>query len=183
MQPTPEMTRDSNAVMSPITIRPLEPDDLALIAKTDGGPAWNAAPPLWQQYLADMAGGERDVLTAFDGGDLVGYGSLVWRSDYPPFAAEQIPEINNLVVADRARNRGIASRLIGHFEQLAVAKGRHLVGIGVGLYADYGAAQRLYAKLGYQPDGRGITYAGKHAIPDQTVSVDDDLILWLTKSI
>ena len=35
----------------------------------------------------------------------------------------------------------------------------------------------------YLPDGRGISYGEKPVVPDQPVRVDDDLILWLTKSL
>jgi hypothetical protein len=33
------------------------------------------------------------------------------------------------------------------------------IGIEVGLYLDYEAAQKLYFQLGYVPDGQGITQA------------------------
>lgn len=58
-----------------------------------------------------------------------------------------------------------------------------MVGIGVGLYADYGAAQRLYTSLGYAPDGRGVTYHGSLVKPGTEYLVDDHLILWLTKRL
>lgn len=166
-----------------LTIRALEAGDLDRIAATDGGPAWNADPGLWQGYLADAAQERRTVLLAFQGGHVVGYGTLLWRSDYPPFSEAGIPEINNLVVAQAARGSGIATAMIGRFEQLAASKGRSAIGLGVGLYADYGAAQRLYVRLGYLPDGRGITYGEKPVVPDQSVRVDDDLVLWLTKRL
>ena len=51
----------------------------------------------------------------------------------------------------------------------------------MGLYKDYGPAQKLYSKLGYSPDGNGITYKGQPAIAGQSYVLDDDLILWLTK--
>ncbi|WP_054312579.1 GNAT family N-acetyltransferase [Mesorhizobium sp. 1M-11] len=165
------------------TIRALEAGDPERIAATDGGPAWNADPVLWQGYLADAAQGRRVVLIAFKGQDVVGYGTLLWQSGYPPFKAAGIPEINNLVVAQAARGGGIATGMIGRFEQLAASAGKPRIGLGVGLYADYGAAQRLYVRLGYLPDGRGITYGEKPVAPDQSVRVDDDLILWLTKSL
>lgn len=165
------------------TIRALEADDLDRIAATDGGPAWNADPVLWQGYLADAAQGRRIVLLAFQGQDVVGYGTLLWQSDYLPFKAAGIPEINNLVVAQSARGGGIATAMIGRFEQNAASAGRSAIGLGVGLYADYGAAQRLYVRLGYLPDGRGITYGEKPVVPDQSVRVDDDLVLWLTKPL
>jgi hypothetical protein len=33
-----------------------------------------------------------------------------------------------------------------------------VVGLGVGLYNDYGNAQKLYIKKGYVPNGYGVTY-------------------------
>lgn len=165
------------------TIRVLEAGDLDRIAATDGGPAWNTDPVLWQRYLADSTQDRRIVLLAFKGQDVVGYGTLLWQSDYLPFKAAGIPEINNLVVAQSARGGGIATAMIGRFEQDAASAGKSAIGLGVGLYADYGAAQRLYVRQGYLPDGCGITYGGKPVVPDQSVRIDDDLILWLTKSL
>lgn len=169
--------------MGGLTIRALEAGDLDLIAATDGGPAWNADPVLWQGYLADAAQGRSVVLLAFRGRHAVGYGTLLWQSDYSPFREAGTPEINNLVVARSARGGGIAAAMIGRFEYLAASAGRSAIGLGVGLYADYGAAQRLYVRLGYIPDGRGITYGEKPVVPDQSVRVDDDLVLWLTKPL
>ncbi|PLP58506.1 N-acetyltransferase [Mesorhizobium loti] len=171
------------AMTDSFTIRTLDADDLDRIAATDGGPAWNPDPVLWQGYLADAVEGCRIILLALQGQDIVGYGTLLWQSGYPPFKAVGIPEINNLVVAHSARGGGIATAMIGRFEQLAASAGRAAIGLGVGLYADYGAAQRLYIRLGYLPDGRGITYGETLVAPDQLVRVDDDLILWLTKPL
>ncbi len=62
-----------------------------------------------------------------------------------------------------------------------------MVGIGVGLYAGedggYGAAQRLYVKRGYIPDGKGVTYNYHPTTPGNNYSLDDDLILWFTKKL
>ncbi len=57
------------------------------------------------------------------------------------------------------------------------------VGLGVGLYKDYGNAQRLYFKLGYCPDGNGISYNYETVPQGNSVPVDDDLCLWLIKNI
>lgn len=67
-------------------------------------------------------------------------------------------------------------------KKLALKDGFGEVGIGVGLYQDYGAAQRLYFRLGYSPDGRGITYKCKSVTPGESYPVDD-LILWLRKKL
>ena len=57
------------------------------------------------------------------------------------------------------------------------------VGIGFGLYADYGPAQRLYGLRGYVPDGHGIAWNGTTVRPMQQVIVDDHLNVYLTKRL
>ncbi|MNE83608.1 hypothetical protein D3C80_1804350 [compost metagenome] len=56
-----------------------------------------------------------------------------------------------------------------------------IVGIGVGLYASYGPAQRLYAGRGYIPDGRGISYKDELVEKGSMVRVDDELALYMIK--
>ena len=58
-----------------------------------------------------------------------------------------------------------------------------VAGIGVGMTADYGAAQRLYIKRGYVPDGRGLVAGEHHVSWGETVRVDDDLVLYFTKPV
>jgi GNAT superfamily N-acetyltransferase len=83
----------------------------------------------------------------------------------------------------RFRNQGACTAIIRRLEDRARDAGRSLIGIGVGLYPDYGPAQRLYTKLGYRPDGRGIAYAERTLAPGETVRLDDDLVLWLVKPL
>jgi hypothetical protein len=63
------------------------------------------------------------------------------------------------------------------------AKRSTQVGLGVGLYADYGAAQRLYVRRGYVPDGRGIMYGNEPVEPGATVRIDDDATRMLVRSL
>jgi hypothetical protein len=58
-----------------------------------------------------------------------------------------------------------------------------VVGIGVGMDADYGSAQRMYVKRGYIPDGRGLFSHGHWVRYGEQVIVDDDLILCFTKEL
>ena len=64
-----------------------------------------------------------------------------------------------------------------------IAERSSVVGIGVGLYRDYGAAQRMYIKRGYIPDGRGVYYDTEQVQPGQRVPVDDSLALFFTKEL
>ena len=166
-----------------MVVRELRPNDLSAIAATEGGPAWHGGWDHWPRYLAEHQAGTRVTLVVPEGEAIVGYGSLVWRSQYPAFAAAGIPEIQDMVVAQSHRGRGGATAMIAGFEARAKAAGCATMGIGVGLYADYGSAQRLYARLGYQPDGLGVTYDNRAATPGQSYRLDDDLVLWLTKPL
>jgi hypothetical protein len=47
----------------------------------------------------------------------------------------------------------------------------------------YNAAQRLYLKRGYIPDGRGVTYRDRFVEEGEQVALDDDLVLHLTKEL
>jgi GNAT superfamily N-acetyltransferase len=164
-------------------IRELEAADLPRIAAADGGPAWHGGIEKWRGRLLDQANGKRIVLVAADGAEILGYGSLLWASGYPPFRNAKIPEINDLVVAEKHRKRGIATGLIQELEKRACAARRPKIGVGVGLYADYGPAQRLYVHLGYVPDGSGITSHDLFVPAGHSVTVDDDLALWLVKPL
>ncbi len=166
-----------------IEIRGLGSGDRDKLAAVDGGNGWNPDPVLWALYLADHTIGRRLVVIAWEGTRPLGYGNLLWAPGYAPFRAGGIPEINNLGVDVKARNQGVCTALIGHLEDHAREAGKAVIGIGVGLYPDYGPAQRLYTKLGYRPDGRGITCNERTVSPGETVRLDDDLVLWLTKPL
>lgn len=164
-------------------IEPLNPALVDVIVQRDGGNGWKNDAAAWMNILSQHTAGTRLVLVASEAGAPVGYGSLLWRSGYPPFADTRIPELHDLATAKSHRHRGVATTLIASLETSARAEGYTTIGLGVGLYADYGPAQRLYAALGYQPDGRGLTYQNAPVIPGATVRVDDDLILWMVKNL
>lgn len=127
----------------------------------------------YERYFAEQARGERVTLVAVAaGGRVVGYGNVLWRSAYPHFRREGVPEINDLNVVEGARRRGVATALIREAEAVVASRGLPVIGIGVGLTPDYAAAQSLYPKLGYVPDGRGV-----HSAPPW-----DDAV-YLTKTL
>jgi len=129
----------------------------------------------------ENATGVRTTLLAFYKEQFAGSLHLLDHSGYPYFADNGIPEINDFNVISPLRRLGIGSELMEAAERLAF-ESRHIVGIGVGLYASYGSAQRLYARRGFIPDGRGIMYRQQPAAPGELARVDDDLNLYFTKS-
>jgi len=164
-------------------IRELRSEDVPVIVATDGGAAWNGGFKKWEQRLAEHQYRRRIALLAVRDAGIIGYGSLLWSSQHAPFRQEGIPEIQDLVVARDHRQQGIATRLISELEGLARNSGRKQIGLGVGLYGDYGPAQRLYARLGFIPDGGGITSHNQRAPAGQTFTLDDHLLLWLVKAL
>lgn len=123
-------------------------------------------------YWRENQEGERVTLVATDEeGAAIGYTNLLWSPKYEPFFKADTPEINDLNVVAPWQKRGVGAALIRECEKIARAKGCNEIGIGFGLTSDYGAAQRLYPKLGYIPDGRG-------AVPTPWGDV-----LYLTKSL
>jgi GNAT superfamily N-acetyltransferase len=165
---------------SALQIRLLEPQDVQPIADAFEAISWSKPASLYRRYLAQQSEGRRTALVAFKDGAFAGYLTINWQSDYPPFREAGIPEIQDFNVLPRLRRQGIGSALMDEAER-RIAQRSAIIGIGVGLYADYGPAQRLYALRGYLPDGRGLIYQNQVMVPGSQVTVDDDLVLYLTK--
>jgi GNAT superfamily N-acetyltransferase len=126
-----------------------------------------------------MEGGFR---TKSEGLDLdVGLCVVNFAPNYTLFRRLNIPEIQDLNVHKDARGQGVGAALVRAAEDLARARGHTEIGIGVGLTAGYGAAQKLYVKLGYVPDGLGIAADGVPVRPSDLRAVDDAVSLYMVK--
>ena len=134
------------------------------------------------QYEAQEAGVREIVLGVYEG-QLIAYAILNWQPKYAFYLHHEIPEIQDLNVLSDFRQRGVASAMIAHCEARAIEKGRTQMGISFGLTRDYGPAQRLYVRLGYKPDGEGVTYDRKPVVSGDFKPVDDDLCLMLVKDL
>ena len=161
----------------------LRSQDIPIIVAGFKKSGWQIKPTsLFERYLKEQNKGARQCFVAFCGELFAGYVTLKWHSAYKPFVQNNTPEISDLNVLPAFRRHGIGTRLIEKCEAKAVTQSR-VVGIGVGLYADYGSAQRLYVKRGYIPDERGATYQYKAVMPGESYPIDDDLIVWFTKTL
>ena len=127
--------------------------------------------------------GEREVLIASLPEGAVGYCFLSWQPKYAFYRKLEIPEIQDLNVIPEYRRRGIATAMIAFCEGQAREKGYEHIGLGVGLDASFGPAQRLYVRLGYVPDGNGLTYDRKLVAAGEMRVVDENLCLMLVKSL
>lgn len=165
-----------------IEIREIEAGDTEMIASAFQAIGWNKSESQYRNYLKEQEEGKRVILVAFSEGNFAGYGNIIWSSSYVPFQKKGIPEVSDLNVLPPFRRKGIATSIMDCAETMISKRSDH-AGIGVGLYADYGAAQRMYVGRGYVPDGLGITYEWKPVTGGQQVRADDELVLWLVKEI
>jgi GNAT superfamily N-acetyltransferase len=168
--------------MADLEIREIRKDDAAAISAAFTAIGWDKPATQYDGYAAEQQVGTRDVLVATLDGVFAGYLTIRWRSPYAPFAEHGIPEIQDFNVLPQYRRRHIGTRLMDLAEQ-RVARRCKTVGIGVGMYADYGDAQRLYLLRGYVPDGRGLTYRGEVLPPMASATNVDDLVLFFTKAL
>lgn len=109
-----------------------------------------------------------------------GFAVLNHAPKYSLYQRLNIPEIQDIFILPAYRQQGLATRLIQHCEMQSKAD---MIGISVPVSPQFGAAQKLYIKLGYVPDGNGVTYDREGVIHNAMVRVDDDLCLMLVKDL
>ncbi|MEH2501780.1 ribosomal protein S18 acetylase RimI-like enzyme [Bradyrhizobium sp. AZCC 1578] len=114
-----------------------------------------AAEAFWRDSLASAGRGERIVLGAFDGDDLIGTVTLLLN--LPPNQPHRA-EIAKMMTRVSHRHRGIATALLREAERLAIARGRWLLVLDTA--EDEGAAG-LYEQMGFKLTGVIPDYALK----------------------
>lgn len=163
-------------------IRLLESDDIPQMAEAFTKLGWNKPASQYERYYTEQVSKVRDVYVAFLEETFAGYLTICWTSLYPPFREAKIPEIVDFNVLPQFRHQGIGTALMDKAES-EITKVSSVAGIGVGMDADYGAAQRLYVLRGYVPDGRGLHHKDRQVRYGETINVDDNLALYLTKKL
>ncbi len=164
-----------------LTFCPLEKNDFDEIVSSFKEIGWNKPKDIYEAYFREQVDDIRTVILAKDDGKFCGYVTIKWKSNYHSFAQQNIPEISDLNVLPNYRNHGIGTALINACETMAKERGYKDIGLGVGMTADYGNAQRLYVQLGYIPDRKGLHYKCSSLKYGNQVIVDDDLVLFFTK--
>lgn len=165
-----------------ITIRIFDEGDIPVIVDKFSRHNWSKPRSTFDTYWKEQNQGERIAWVAFLDNEFAGYVTLKWRSYYVPFQQQNIPEIMDLNVLPPFRKKGIGSKLLEVAEKEGFSKVQ-TVGLGVGLYEDYGSALKIYIAKGYVPDGQGVTYNYERVTPGSSAVLDDDLVLWFTKKL
>ena len=164
------------------SIREFSASDASLIAQVCAAQGWDKPEEQFRRYYDQSTRGERVALVAEDKAGFTGYVTIEWASGYPPFRLVGIPEIVDFNVFIRCRRRGIGTALMDAAER-RIGQRSPVAGLGVCLHADYGAAQILYVRRGYVPDGRGIWQDSRQLKYGDSAIVNDDLSLYLTKPL
>jgi GNAT superfamily N-acetyltransferase len=111
------------------------------------------------RYLAEHTEPDGASLIATGDSGVVGYVAILWESNYAGFRSRGIPLVHHIAVAGPFLRQGVATLLMDVAEQLVHDRGIATLGITVGLFDEYGPAQRLCGPCGYIPDGRGACRA------------------------
>ena len=135
----------------------------------------------FERCLQEQTAGRRQIFIATYEDTTVGYVQLNWRPVYAMFRRLDIPEIQDLNIIPAARRQGFGAQLVEYCEMRAKQNGKTHMGISVGLYASYGAAQRLYVQRGYVPDGAGVAADDEPVKGGDMRPIDDNLTLKLVK--
>ena len=166
-----------------LTIRNMETEDAQVFTDELIAQGWHPDIAGYMSRLKDQTEGKCIALSAVYEGCPAGYVYVYLHVEEGPFKGMKIPIIVDFSVLMKYQRKGIGHRLMDVAEQIA-AQRSDTVTLGVGLCREYGAAQRIYAKRGYIPDGSGVWYQNQQCVQyETTCTIDDDLVLFLSKKL
>jgi GNAT superfamily N-acetyltransferase len=143
---------------------------------------WDDRKETLQTYFNEQKSALREVFVAEWNEVPAGYITVIPTAEHGPFSNKNIPEIKDFNVLPQFRKRGIGNLLMDCAETFA-KQNHSQITLGVGLYPDYGTAQRMYVKRGYIPDGTGLWHGGKNLAPYENCVNDDELNLYFIKQL
>lgn len=168
-----------------LEIRRLQAEDIGEMVAEFQRVGSSKTAPLFDRYLREQQAGKREVLVARltgPGRNFAGYLTMIWSPGYGPFRDAGIPEINDFNVLPELRRQGVGSRLMDEAERI-ISERSVYSGIGVGMGADYGPAQRMYVLRGYVPDGRGLMDHERPVTYGESITVSHDLAIYFTRKL
>jgi len=164
-------------------VRDMIETDVAALAEEFEKQGWqDKSVAQFARYLSEHVSGKRHVFVAAFKDRVAGYVTLLPNDTAGPFANKNIPTVCDFNVLIKYRRQGVGAALMDAAENLA-RQTSDVICLGVGLYTDYGAAQRMYVKRGYIPDGSGVWHQNRNLPPYESCVNDDDLILYMSKEL
>ena len=168
--------------MNQLDIRAIRASDCEAIHQAFVAQGWKKPAAQYYEYLEFQSKGIRDILVATIDEEFAGYLTINWTSHYPPFKTQGIPEVVDFNVLKKFQRKGIGTALMDEAEN-RISRVSRYAGIGFGVTKDYGAAQILYIKRGYIPDGQGMLLDGQLLPYGTQVEISDDLVFCLLKRL
>ncbi|SRR5699024_92726 len=165
-----------------LVIRSMVKDDIEKIVDGFAAQHWSKRIEMFEDYYMRQLKKEHQVFVALLNEEVAGFVLLTPKAIAGPFAQMDIPEIVDLNVFKKYQHQGIGNALMDVAER-AACEFASIVCLAIGLHASFGAAQRLYVKRGYIPDGSGVWYRGLPLDQYAQCINDDDLMLHLSKSL
>ena len=165
-----------------ITIRSMKPEDIDLILEGFGKQGWSKSRSTLEMYLSKQEAGALHVFIAEQNTAIAGYTTLIPCVTTGPFANRGLPEISDFNVFMPYQRKGIGNKILDAAEAVA-CRINDTITLGVGLHSGYGAAQRIYVKRGYVPDGSGVWYQDKPLAQYADCRNDDELVLYLSRAL
>ncbi len=165
-----------------IELRPLHAEDAEAFSNAFSAIGWSKPAATFTGYLEEQSQGLRWVRVVEVHGQVAGYVTLRWAASDPELRSWEVPEIMDLNVLPEFRRNGLGTALLDAAEAEAALRGPR-VGLRMGLHSGYGAAQRLYVRRGYVPDGAGALSGAEVVAEGAAVRLDDELTLRMIKDL
>lgn len=163
------------------SIRKMQESDIQDLSRRFISQGWPSREEILTRYFKEQESGEREVLVAEVEGAVAGYITILPDAKQGPFVG-MAPELSDFNVFEPFQNQGVGNLLLEEAEK-RVRLISDKVTLGVGLHSGYGAAQRLYIKRGYIPDGSGVWYQNHQPAMNAVCEDIGELVLYLSKNL
>lgn len=165
-----------------LILKDMQQNDIDLLVAAECAQGWGTTPERFVNRLKDRDAGKCITIVALLDKMPIGYVSVYKNVDWGPIDFRGCPEIVDFAVLEKYRGKGIGTLLMDTAEDIAKGFGRKVF-LAVGLHSGYGAAQVMYYKRGYSPDGTGAWYGDRLAKRYNHYCLDDYLVLYLWKAL
>jgi GNAT superfamily N-acetyltransferase len=176
------ITREPKMTDLPVVVRPAARDSLLLLERhlPYGAPEKHAERFKYQEK------GQVVYLVAWHEGTPVGHALLKWHGATEEHLAAHFqgtcPDIEDLLVTDQYRSRGVATQLLLAAERLVAERGFRQIGLSVDTRNE--RARRLYERLGFRSSGLPPhVEQGQYVDAGGRVNSWEEACIYLTKAI
>jgi len=165
-----------------VIVRPMKETDVEILLRNYVEQGWSKSREVLEDYLSRQNDNTLFMFMAEIDDDVAGFVVLYEDTTVGPFANEKIPLISDFIVFKKFQRQGIGNKILDAAEEKAATLSDKIQ-LGVGVHGGYGAAQRIYVKRDYIPDGSGVWYRDSRLGEGEDCKNDDDLIMYFIKEL